>query len=336
MPSIHILTDCLEDFNSTPERPFAPTNYSVLAGLLSQAGIEKPDYTISPVFPQLAPGNKTDNFFTATKITGAPGLPPLAPGKYLEPRFARHLRELQSRLEAERPKVILALGNIPLWALGRRSGIKKLRGSPLLTYDGAFKVLATWHPSSILRQWNLRPIVFMDICKLKAESASAALVRPRRIIHIEPSLADIEEFYHRYIAHSPFLSTDIETKSGTITEIGFAPSEDRCLVIPFWSRTQPDGNYWRTAEDEREAWRWVDRICREKKQIGQNFQYDMQYLSRTVGIPCPGFIGDTMLLHHTLQPELEKGLGFLGSIYTSEPSWKFMRTDHSTLKREDD
>jgi hypothetical protein len=39
-----------------------------------------------------------------------------------------------------------------------------------------------------------------------------------------------------------------------------------------------------------------------------------------------------MLLHHALQPESEKGLGFLGSVYTNEASWKLMRT--STIKRD--
>jgi len=43
-----------------------------------------------------------------------------------------------------------------------------------------------------------------------------------------------------------------------------------------------------------------------------------------------------MLLHHAMQPEMEKGLGFLGSLYTNEPSWKFMRTDHDNLKKGDD
>jgi hypothetical protein len=32
-----------------------------------------------------------------------------------------------------------------------------------------------------------------------------------------------------------------------------------------------------------------------------------------------------MLLHHAIHPEMRKGLGFLGSIYTDEPSWKLMR-----------
>jgi hypothetical protein len=44
-----------------------------------------------------------------------------------------------------------------------------------------------------------------------------------------------------------------------------------------------------------------------------------------------------MLLHHALQPEVQKGLGFLGSIYTEEPAWKIMRPrGKGTIKREDE
>jgi hypothetical protein len=31
-----------------------------------------------------------------------------------------------------------------------------------------------------------------------------------------------------------------------------------------------------------------------------------------------------MLLHHSLQPELPKSLGFLGSLYTNEQAWKHL------------
>ncbi len=51
------------------------------------------------------------------------------------------------------------------------------------------------------------------------------------------------------------------------------------------------------------------------------------------GIAVP-VTDDTMLLHHALQPEMEKGLSFLGTIYTSEASWKMMRKK-DTVKRED-
>ena len=72
----------------------------------------------------------------------------------------------------------------------------------------------------------------------------------------------------------------------------------------------------------------------QKRIVGQNFLFDIHFLWRTVGITVPNATDDTMLLHHALQPEMEKGLGFLGSIYTREPSWKVMRKT-GTTKRED-
>jgi hypothetical protein len=50
----------------------------------------------------------------------------------------------------------------------------------------------------------------------------------------------------------------------------------------------------------------------------------MQYLWRYAGIAAKKFCDDTMLLHHALQPEMQKGLGFLASVYTDELAWKFM------------
>jgi hypothetical protein len=43
---------------------------------------------------------------------------------------------------------------------------------------------------------------------------------------------------------------------------------------------------------------------------------------------------DTMLMHHALQPESNKGLGFLGSVYTDRSSWKTMRTKVLTISKE--
>ena len=44
-----------------------------------------------------------------------------------------------------------------------------------------------------------------------------------------------------------------------------------------------------------------------------------------MGLRTYGASEDTMLLHHALQPESLKSLGFLGSVYTDEGSWKGMR-----------
>jgi DNA polymerase I-like protein with 3'-5' exonuclease and polymerase domains len=84
---------------------------------------------------------------------------------------------------------------------------------------------------------------------------------------------------------------------------------------------------------EVKAWTFIRRCLRLGKELGgQNFQYDMQYLYELVGIKCPDFTHDTMLLQHSLQPEMRKGLGFLASIYTDEPPWKFMHKVSATDK----
>ena len=108
------------------------------------------------------------------------------------------------------------------------------------------------------------------------------------------------------------------------------------LVIPFVARLS-GGNYWGDEAHELRAWNCVRRLLEsEIPKVGQNFLFDMQYLTR-VGIKCRNVQHDTMLLHHALFPEMQKGLGFLGSVYTNEQSWKMLRRHkgEEELKRDE-
>jgi hypothetical protein len=299
--------------------------------MLESAGINPADCIFDTVFKFSLPFY--DHVLTKERALGHTAIPPLKPGHYLKLEHAPALTALRNRIEAVKPNIVIALGDLPMWALTHYRGIKRWRGAPILTIDQQQKVLPTWAPDSVLKNWALRPIVILDLSKALYERQSPLLIRPARKIYLQPTLADLTTFYEEHIKPAPYLAADIETKNFTITEIGFAPSPSRALVIPFWSRQEKDGNYWRTFEEEKAAWEWVRMVCATKPLVGQNFQYDMHYLTRTMGIATPLVAGDTMLLHHSLQPELQKGLGFLGSIYTREPSWKFMRTDHQEEKR---
>lgn len=308
----------------------------ILHGILRQAGIDPRECYFTSVFNLRPPANRLEHFFKPKSANALDGWRPLAPGKYCQKQFLPELERLHEEVERVKPNVIIALGNIPLWALCKKSGIKKYRGSPLPTHDNKYKVIPAWGPHSIMRQWNLRIITLADCTKARRESEFPEVRRPKRLLYLEPTLQDIADFYEEFLKETAYVSCDIETKAQAITEVGFSNAEGtHAIVIPFMCRKQPDGNYWRTIRQEIEAWKWVRNILATKPSIGQNFSYDMQYFWRTMGIPVPMFLGDTMLQHHSLQPEMEKGLGFLGSIYTNEPSWKFMRTDHSTLKKGD-
>lgn len=322
--------------------PFVGSSGRVLNMLLRTVGIPRNEVYLTNVFNRRP--SETSNDLAALcgpKAGALPGYPALSTGKYVRAEFAPELDRLFQEINREQPNLIVAAGATPLWALAGIAGIRKARGAPVYTGGvaakavGQRKVLGTYHPAAVMREWKLRPIVMADLEKAKREAEFPEIRRPNREFWIEPTVADLHAFEARYIYPGCDLSIDIETANGQVTCIGFAPSPEVALVVPFVDMLQKDGNYWRTRNEERDAWKFVKRLCETHPGIFQNGLYDINYLWRVYGIRCFGDKDDTMLLHHSLQPEMEKGLGFLGSIYTDEPAWKFMRAKHETLKKED-
>lgn len=253
------------------------------------------------------------------------------PGLYFKPEFLPHLERLHEELTTVRPNLILALGNAACWALLGTAQITNLRGTIAWSKWANAKVLPTFHPAYVLRQWNLRTIVLQDLLKARRELEFPEIRRPERWITVDPSIHDIHEWMQRPATH---YSVDIETTHGQISMIGFARSRSDAIVIPFIKGEKE--NYWPTHEDEVRAWTLVRAMLEGPQvKIFQNGLYDLQYLTN-MGFRPRNCTEDTMLLHHALFPEQRKGLGFLGSIYTNEASWKLMRTRKADqFKRED-
>jgi DNA polymerase len=332
--------------------PFIGTSGKILDGMLRQAGIRREDCFLTNVFNFQPEGKYPDNDLKnvcGTKAEGISGFPALSSGKYVRVEFASELTRLYKEIANESPNVIIAFGATAAWALLGTSGIRKIRGAPSLlsglaleTIGKPIKVFPTYHPSAVIREWTLRPIVVADLHKAAHEAEFPELRRPEREIWIEPDLNDLAIFERDFIIPSDSLSIDIETAGDQITCVGFAPTIDRAIVVPLVDAVKPDGNYWPSLAAELKAWDYIRRWCamtlpgspNYKRGVGQNFLYDIHRLWRTYGIPVHGE-DDTMLAHHALQPEMEKGLGFLATIYTRELAWKFMRAKHETLKKED-
>lgn len=325
-----------EAFGETEERrglPFVGPSGGLLNSFLAAHGLERKDCYITNVFNLRPTGNQILTL-CGSKAEGIPGYPALQKSKYVLRQYQPEVERLYSEINSINPNVVVALGGTACWALLKSSQIKKLRGAPLVGLTG-HKVLPTYHPAAVLREYKLRPIVFSDFKKVARESQFPEVRRPERELWLRPTLQDLATF-DRFILAADKLSVDIETWDRQITCIGFAPGPDRALVIPFVWHGSKDGNYWQSLEDELVAWQYVRRWLQLGKPIiGQNFLYDCNYLWSKYGIPVYHVADDTMLLHHAMQPEMEKSLGFLGSIYTDEPSWKFMRSSADTLKKED-
>lgn len=291
----------------------------------------------SNVFQQHPPGNRLEHF-CGPKEDSIRGYPKLGAIGYIRAEFQPELDRLGNELLEHNPNLVLCLGNSALWALAGRTGVTKLRGTTCVSthcVDG-FKLLPTYHPSAVLRQWDLRPVTVIDLMKAKREAEYPEIRRPKREIWIDPSLEDMEKFYASYICNCELLSVDIETSGNRITCLGFAPTRNIALVVPFDDSRRKGRNYWANASDELAAWGIVRRILEDKriKKLFQNGLYDLAFLWRAYGIKTFGATHDTMLAHHALQPEALKGLAFLGSVYTNEGPWKSQRKV-TTIKRDE-
>lgn len=338
MPGVMIVGEAWGQEEEREGRPFVGASGRLLKGCLSQVGISFNECFVTNVLNFRPKPNNDIRNVCGPRANGIPGRPAVVPGKYMRAEYEGELNRLLDEVYGFDPTLIIALGGTASWALLRTSGIKAIRGAPVLAHvrGKAFKILPTYHPAAILREWKNRPIFLSDLYKARAESEFPEIRRPHREIWVEPQLPDLYQFERLFIEPSPDLSIDIETAGNQITCIGFAPTISISLVVPFFDHTKPGFNYWPTQELEVEAWEWVKHICGLRKRIvGQNGLYDLHFLWRSYGITVPHYSEDTMLLHHALQPEMEKGLGFLGSVYTSESAWKWMGRKATTIKRED-
>jgi uracil-DNA glycosylase len=297
-----------------------------------------PEVYRTNVFQQHPPQNKLE-WFCGPKAQGLPMFPALVKSGYVRKEFAHELERLGDEILAHDPNLIVCLGNSALWALGGRTGITKLRGTTSVsTYTvSGYKLLCTYHPAAVTRQWELRPTTVADLSKINREKDFPDVRRPACEIWIEPDLQDIETFIQRYIANGcEILSVDIETSGSQVTRIGFAPRRDLAIVIPFHDSRTKSRSYWESAIAERKCWELVRSVLEDQrvKKVFQNGLYDVAFLLRSVGIRTLGAEHDTMLLHHALQPEALKGLAYLGSIYTDHGPWKSERKMVETVKRD--
>lgn len=292
--------------------------------------------------------------------TSSGTLPPLSLGKYLLSAYLPEVARLYRELVSCRPNLVIALGNTACWALLRTAGISSIRGTVASAAGhlglGAppfqVKVLPTYHPAAMLRNWSWRPIIVADLMKGLREAAFPEIVRPSRTVLVSPTLSECLGWLQNVLQNPPaLLSLDTETSLNLIDTFGLARSKSDALVIPFGPHRyrrgdgyytvypvrdgQSRASYW-SEDEERQVWRALrDVLESQVPKLFQNGMYDLQYILR-LGIRPAALQEDTMLLHHSLFPELQKGLGFLGSIYTGEASWKLMARHRGDSEKRDE
>jgi uracil-DNA glycosylase len=314
-------------------RPLVGNAGQEFTRLCQEAGIDRRECFLTNTLAMRPPGNSIPALCGSRLEVGADySRPPISQGKYLRPEYLGELDRLKEELCTVAPHLVVALGGTALWALANTAAIGTLRGTVLQGHLTPSKVLPTYHPSYLFKVWSHRPIVLSDLMKARRESAFPEIRRPRREILVQPSRKEVHERLMELTISGRLISVDVETYAGQITMLGFAQDRDRAIVIDFCNKH--GASYW--SEDEEVDVRTEINLLLASQipKVCQNGMYDIQYLLAE-GYTLRNFREDTMLLHHSHYPEMQKGLGFLGSIYSQEPAWKLMRGKGEEFKRDE-
>ncbi len=305
--------------------------YSVFRSLLRTAEIDLDDHAHFYVVEEALEDDEIGTLCVDTKTArdeGSDKFPIIGASGYLRKcYYPDTVDRLHSELLGFAPDVVVPLGSTPLWALTGTAAIGQNRGAvQASSVIPGFKVLPTLDPKTVMQQWKWYSVVVGDFLKaVKEAERGPTIFYPNRELLLEPSLEEIRAFTEETLAGgTDILSVDIETGWGQITCIGFAPSTDEAICIPFVDVRRPNKSYWKTAKEEVAAWGYVKTLLEcDIAKLGQNFcAYDAFWLLAKKGICTANLLHDTRLLHHALYPELPKDLAFLGASYTQQGPWK--------------
>lgn len=289
-------------------RPFVGMSGRLLDGLLSQCNILRAACFVGNICQHRPPDNNIKLF------------------SFDGPQIQAGLKQLEADLATFNPNVCLLLGTTPLRAARDDASISDWRGSFFIsTKPGPFinrKCIAAFHPAACLRRYDWIPLLRFDIAKAREEATYPHFTPPTR--HLSTTLA-AHEIIHRLNEIrrcKTTISIDIEGYWNNMSCISVATSSSDSFIIPF---TNADSSsYWTNFDDELAIWQALSAVLADRYvgKILQNCLYDRFALQYGYSCVVFGTVEDTMLKHWERYCELEKGLGFLCSLYTMEPFYK--------------
>jgi len=155
--------------------PFVGRSGQLLDKILEKAEINRKDCLVANVFRMQPPGNKVDHFFIsrrAAKLAGTGITEEYGQfgSAFCRAEFAGEIKHLSDTLKSIGPKIIVALGRTPFWALTGENGLLDKVGKALpCRLAPGIEVIPTYHPSFILRgNWGLQDQWLDHFAKAKA------------------------------------------------------------------------------------------------------------------------------------------------------------------------
>lgn len=301
--------------------PFVGSSGQELNRMLREAGLpSRESCYITNVSKYRPPDNEMGEWLVEQKVgkptkTGKPSKAgkkwadqgfQVVNGKWAHPHVVAGRAELLADIEEIKPELIIGFGNTPLWALTGNWGISMWRGSELVLPGGEHFV-PTLHPAAILRNWQQRPQVIHDLKQRCAKRLKHGFITPTFDFNIQPNFEEVMDCINHLEGD---VVGDIETANGYTICLGLAWSATQAICIPFRG---PDGPYW-SIDEANEIIQALKLRRGQITWIGQNFNYDDQYLEEDFGVRL-GVDFDTYVAQSVLYPGVERKLGYLSSMY---------------------
>jgi len=309
-------------------KPFVGPAGRLLDTILREVGINRRDCYVTNVCKYRPPSNDIGAWLTDKKGVGTKNEWPCANGRYYNELVEEGLAELREEIARVQPRVIVGLGNTPLWALAGEWGITSWRGSELVLPDGR-PFVPTLHPASVLRQWPSRGHLVHDLKQRVVRRMRGGFKpEPEWQFTWRPTIAEAIEFIDMLDGD---VAVDVETSRGQIVCVGLATSATRAMCIPFICEEY--GAYWTAYEKELVLRRLEAMLTSPRVNVvGQNFIYDTAYFDDNWGF-VPRLTHDTMIAQSVLFPGTPRTLGHLASMYCDwYRYWKEDARDWANLK----
>uniref|UniRef100_A0A6M3JZD2 Putative DNA polymerase n=1 Tax=viral metagenome TaxID=1070528 RepID=A0A6M3JZD2_9ZZZZ len=287
-------------------RPFVGPSGSLMVKVMGNVGIARSDCYITNVVKEQPIGNDISGFITFR-----------AGQAYPTQEYKEYEADLYEELKGFQGNIIVAVGGVALWALCRKVGIQKWRGSILNDYAGR-KVIPILHPASAMRQHLFIHHIAHDLKRVAEEMEFPDIRLPSRILHVEPSYNEVISYIMRAMECAR-VGFDIEVMGNEVSCLSVAVSASESMSIPFIK----GGRDYFSVEQEVAVWMHLAGLLQNiaVTKVIQNGVFDFTFIFRKYGILIQPIL-DTMIAQGICYPDMPKGLDFITSVYTREPYYK--------------
>ena len=327
-------------------RPFSGSSGWEWGKMLEEAGLSRSNIFCFNVTDTLPPAGKVENFFSKKREADKNGLPFIMGRRPNDDCIVEGIKNIHEVVDAIQPNVIIALGDLALWALTGESGIIKWRGSIMESTEisgKVYKVISTYNPAFVQRNWSTRSICIQDHRRAFKQSLYPEIKYPKRNYLVRPIFDEAMDAIE--LARGKETTNDIETWGGQIACVGIGYNKEDAACIPFMCSDKPAG-YWTPDEELLLTLKLKDVLTDPNTSvIFQHGHFDAQiYIAQWGYIPRVSY--DTMIAQHVCYPDsgnddsenvitgkkkakssgyMKKSLDFMASLYCNY--YRFWKDD---------